>query len=111
MPRRDDHFDLPGERVDKGAGMIDEQPLPPPPRASERRATVPEAVEPDDPLLTQPLGDLVPNHPISEGIPDSTVSESPHDPAATGTRAEQPASSRTTPEVPTTPDWEPDVTQ
>jgi hypothetical protein len=110
MSSRDDQFDLPGQRAEEDAGMIDEAPLPPPVGRDDSRSAT-EPIAPNDPLISEPLGDLVPNDPVSEGIPDRTVSESPHDPAATGSRPEQPASSRTTPELPTTRDREPEVTQ
>jgi hypothetical protein len=110
MSSRDDQFDLPGRRVEEDAGMIDEAPLPTPVGRGDSRAAT-EPIAPNDPLINEPLGDLLPNDPVSEGIPDRTASESPHDPAATGNRPEQPASSQRTPEPPTMPDHEPEVTQ
>lgn len=111
MSARDDRFDLPGQRVEEDAEIIDEVPLPAPPAPSDVPVPEPEPIDADDPLLNEPLGDIVPNDPITERIPDRTVEESPQDPAATGKRTEQPASSQTTPEVPRTPDWEPQNTQ
>ena len=103
MSRRNDRFDLPGRRVEEDAGVVDEAPLPVPTPPDQPPAAT-DPIAPNDPLINEPLGGLVPNDPISEGIPPSSVDESPHDPAATGNRPEQPASSRTTPEIPTTPE-------
>ncbi|MDQ3695358.1 MAG: hypothetical protein M3464_17270 [Chloroflexota bacterium] len=99
----------PGRRPEEYAGVADEAPLPPPPPPEEVRSTRREPIGPDDPLVTEPLGAPVANDAVSAGIPGDGATESPHDPAHTGTRPPQPGSAADAPEVPTMPDDVPEA--
>ena len=89
LTEREDALAPPGRNPEEVAGVIDEAPLPAPPLAKDVHPQEPQPLDPDDPLLNQPLGAMIPDAPISEGIPPPGTTEPPHDPAHTGNRAEQ----------------------
>lgn len=103
MADPDKIIDPPGHRPEAG-GIIDEEPLPAPPALEEVRSTRRGPISPDDPLVSEPLGALVPNDAVSAGIPNTEPTESPHDPARSGDRPRQPGQSAEPPEVPPVPD-------
>lgn len=94
---------LPGRPLEEESGIIDEAPLPVPTTPDQPIAAT-DPISPNDPLINEPLGGLVPNDPISEGIPGRTTSESPHAPEHTGNRPNQPTSGQATPGIPATPE-------
>jgi hypothetical protein len=100
----EDNLAPPNRIPEEAAGVIDEAPLPAPPLANDVQPQEPQPLAPEDPLLTQPLGATIPDAPISAGVPEAGATESPHDPSHTGNRGSQPASARTVPAIPTTPD-------
>ena len=111
MSSRDRNLAPPGRSPEEISDVIDEGPLPGPPPAGEAGPEAPEPIEPADPLLSEPLGALVPNDPISANRPGQSSSEPPHDPSHTGNQPSQPASAANAPEVPQVPTLEPPITQ
>ena len=120
MSSRDRNLAPPGRSPDETAGLMDEAPLPGPPAGVDTPPAAPTPIEPADPLLSEPLGALVPNEPlgalvpndpVSEEVPSSGASESPHDPSPTGVQPSQPATAANAPEVPRVPNLEPPIRQ
>lgn len=109
MSNQDRNLAPPGRSPDETGGLMEEAPLPAPPSGVDATPEAPAPIEPADPLVTEPLGALVPNDPVSEGVPSSGASESPHDPSPTGVQPSQPATAANAAEVPRVPNLEPPI--
>lgn len=111
MSNQDRNLAPPDRGPDETGGLTDEAPLPAPPSGVDTPPEAPSPIEPADPLVSEPLGALVPNDPVSAGMPGSGASESPHDPSHTGVQPPQPTAATNAAEVPEIPNLEPPVTQ